>query len=125
MELFTKLFGPSLSAFVCPSFRPRCPERLPDGPAAARSGGLLAAAGARNRGHYQRSVSAPEPTLTSTGWRASPRQTGGRDRWHDEGIRMEDYVRPYLRSMERHNRFGVYFIFQAMERGSSFGPCGW
>ena len=43
-------------------------------------------------------------------------------RWHDEGVRMEDYVRPYLRSMERHNRFGVYFVFQAMERGWTFRP---
>jgi hypothetical protein len=43
-------------------------------------------------------------------------------RWHDEGVRMEDYVRPYLRRMERQNRFGVYFIFQAMERGWTFRP---
>jgi hypothetical protein len=42
--------------------------------------------------------------------------------WHDEGVRMEDYVRPYLRRMERLNRFGVYFIFQAMERGWTFRP---
>lgn len=42
--------------------------------------------------------------------------------WHDEGVRMEDYVRPYLRRMERENRFGVYFIFQAMERGWTFRP---
>lgn len=43
-------------------------------------------------------------------------------RWHDEGVRMEDYVRPFLRCMERENRFGVYFIFQAMERGWTFRP---
>ena len=43
-------------------------------------------------------------------------------RWHDEGVRMEDYVRPYLRRMEHENRFGVYFIFQAMERGWTFRP---
>ena len=42
--------------------------------------------------------------------------------WHDEGVRMEDYVRPYLQRMERQNRFGVYFIFQAMERGWTFRP---
>jgi hypothetical protein len=42
--------------------------------------------------------------------------------WHDEGVRMEDYVRPYLLRMERLNRFGVYFIFQAMERGWTFRP---
>lgn len=42
--------------------------------------------------------------------------------WHDEGVRMEDYVRPYLRRMEREGRFGVYFIFQAMERGWTFRP---
>ena len=27
--------------------------------------------------------------------------------------------------MERHDRLGVYFIFQAMERGWTFQPCGW
>lgn len=43
-------------------------------------------------------------------------------RWHDEGVKMEDYVRPYLRRMEREGRFGVYFIFQAMERGWTFRP---
>lgn len=43
-------------------------------------------------------------------------------RWHDEGVRMEDYVRPYLDRMERQGRFGVYFIFQAMERGWTFRP---
>ncbi|MFN3325951.1 MAG: hypothetical protein ACK5AZ_20835, partial [Bryobacteraceae bacterium] len=43
-------------------------------------------------------------------------------RWHDQGVRMEDFVRPYLQRMERQNRFGVYFIFQAMERGWTFRP---
>lgn len=43
-------------------------------------------------------------------------------RWHDDGVKMEDYVRPYLRRMEGENRFGVYFIFQAMERGWTFRP---
>ena len=50
------------------------------------------------------------------------RNQGLEIRWHDEGVRMEDYVRPYLRRMERGNRFGVYFIFQAMERGWTFRP---
>ena len=43
-------------------------------------------------------------------------------RWADEGLRKEDYVRPYLQRMERSGRFGVYFIFQAMERGWTYRP---
>lgn len=40
--------------------------------------------------------------------------------WAEKGIRKEDYVRPYLRRMERQQRFGVYFIMKSMELGPSF-----
>ena len=45
--------------------------------------------------------------------------------WPDEkmkkqGIKKEDYVRPYGLSMERRQRFGPYFIFKSMERGPTF-----
>jgi hypothetical protein len=40
--------------------------------------------------------------------------------WAEKGVRKEDYVRSYLRRMERRNRFGVYFILKSMEVGPSF-----
>ena len=45
--------------------------------------------------------------------------------WPDEkmkkqGIKKEDYVRPWGLSMERRQRFGPYFIFKSMERGPTF-----
>ena len=40
--------------------------------------------------------------------------------WAEKGVRKEDYVRRWLRSMERRDRFGVYFIFKSMEQGPSF-----
>jgi hypothetical protein len=40
--------------------------------------------------------------------------------WAEKGIRKEDYVRPYLRRMERGQQFGVYFIMKSMEVGPSF-----
>src|SRR5260370_14922884 len=40
--------------------------------------------------------------------------------WAEKGIRKEDYVRPYLRRMERQQQFGVYFIMKSMEVGPSF-----
>ena len=35
-------------------------------------------------------------------------------------MRKEEYVRRWLRSMERRNRYGVYFIFRSMEQGRTF-----
>ena len=43
-------------------------------------------------------------------------------KWAEKDLRKEDFVLPYLRRMERHNRYGVYFIFQAMEQGWTFRP---
>jgi hypothetical protein len=40
--------------------------------------------------------------------------------WAEKGVRKEEYVRPYLRKMERKNKFGVYFIFKSMEQGTTF-----
>ena len=40
--------------------------------------------------------------------------------WAEKGVRKEDYVRPRLRQMERHQRFGVYFILKSMEVGTNF-----
>jgi hypothetical protein len=40
--------------------------------------------------------------------------------WAEKGVRKEDYVRPWLRRMERLNRYGVYFILKSMEVGPSF-----
>jgi hypothetical protein len=37
-----------------------------------------------------------------------------------KGLKREDYVRPYYARMERHKRFGVYFIFKSMEQGPTF-----
>jgi hypothetical protein len=36
------------------------------------------------------------------------------------GVAQGDYVRPWLRRMERQGRYGVYFILKSMEIGSSF-----
>jgi len=40
--------------------------------------------------------------------------------WAQKGVRKEDYVRPWLRRMERAGRYGVYFVFQSMEQGPTF-----
>jgi hypothetical protein len=42
--------------------------------------------------------------------------------WAEKDVRKEDYVLPLLKRMERHNQFGVYFIFQTMEQGWTFRP---
>jgi hypothetical protein len=40
--------------------------------------------------------------------------------WAEKGVRKEDHVRPWLRRMERRQRYGVYFIFRSMEQGRTF-----
>jgi hypothetical protein len=42
--------------------------------------------------------------------------------WAEKGVNKEEYVRPYLRRMERAERYGVYFIFQAKEQGWTYRP---
>jgi hypothetical protein len=41
-------------------------------------------------------------------------------RWPEKGIKNEDLVRPFCLSMERRQRFGVYFILKSMEQGPTF-----
>ena len=43
-------------------------------------------------------------------------------KWAEKDLRKEDYVLPFLRRFEREDRYGVYFIFQAMEQGWTFRP---
>ena len=40
--------------------------------------------------------------------------------WAEKGVRKEDYTRRALRRIELQKRFGVYFILQRMEAGTSF-----
>ena len=40
--------------------------------------------------------------------------------WAEKRGRKEDFVLPYLKNMEKQNRYGVYFIFQSMEQGATF-----
>ncbi|MGH7148692.1 MAG: hypothetical protein ACREUI_07505 [Burkholderiales bacterium] len=40
--------------------------------------------------------------------------------WAEKGVRKENYVRRWLRAMERTDRYGVYFIFKSMEQGPTF-----
>lgn len=40
--------------------------------------------------------------------------------WAPKDVRKENFVWPFLRRMERQNRYGVYFIFQSMEQGRTF-----
>ena len=40
--------------------------------------------------------------------------------WAEKGVRKEEYVLRWLRSMERAKKYGVYFIFRSMEQGPTF-----
>src|SRR5947199_10711128 len=40
--------------------------------------------------------------------------------WAGKGVRKEDYVRHWLRRMERTGQYGVYLIFQSMEQWPTF-----
>lgn len=40
--------------------------------------------------------------------------------WAEKGVRKDEYVERWLRSMVRGNRYGVYFIFRSMEQGPTF-----
>jgi len=40
--------------------------------------------------------------------------------WAQKGVRKEDYVRSYMKSMVRKKQFGVYFVFKSMEQGTTF-----
>ncbi len=45
--------------------------------------------------------------------------------WAEKDQNKETYVLPYLRRLEKQNRYGVYFIFQAMEQGWTYRPGYW
>ena len=40
--------------------------------------------------------------------------------WAEKGVRKEDHVRRWFRTMERAGRYGVYFIFKSLEQGPTF-----
>jgi hypothetical protein len=40
--------------------------------------------------------------------------------WAEKGVRKEDYVQRWQRSMQRADHYGVYFIFKSMEQGPTF-----
>src|ERR1700693_1447494 len=40
--------------------------------------------------------------------------------WAEKGVRKEDYVQRWQRSMARADSYGVYFIFKSMEQGPTF-----
>ena len=40
--------------------------------------------------------------------------------WAEKGVRKEDFVRRWQRSMVRKNAYGAYFIFKSMEVGPTF-----
>lgn len=40
--------------------------------------------------------------------------------WAEKNVRKKTDVLPWLRPMERGNRYGVYFIFKSMEQGKTF-----
>jgi hypothetical protein len=42
--------------------------------------------------------------------------------WAEKDLSKEDYVLPFLHRLERDQRYGVYFIFQAMEQGWTYRP---
>jgi len=40
--------------------------------------------------------------------------------WAEKGVRKEDFVRPYLKKMEKQNRLASTSFFQSMEQGTTF-----
>jgi hypothetical protein len=40
--------------------------------------------------------------------------------WAEKGVRKQDDLRPYLRQMEKQQRYGVYFILKSLEQGTTF-----
>jgi hypothetical protein len=118
METFTKLFG-SLLVFVY-----HCFDRI------VILGHIPLLTRPENIVHFFRDVHRSGPitkdvlrkrTNEYNGWvEAFARNHKIPIEWAEKGVRKEDYVRPYQQRMERHNRFGVYFILKSMEVGPSF-----
>lgn len=41
-------------------------------------------------------------------------------KWAEKGVRKEEETRPFLDSMEKSGRFGVYFAYRSMEQGPTY-----
>ena len=118
MELFTKLFG-SLLVFVY-----HCFDRI------VIHGYLSALTRPEQVVYFFRQVvgvAAVDKEVLSrrTGeyqdWvEAFARNHGTPIEWAEKGVRKEDYVQRWLRSMVRAQRYGIYFIFKSMEQGPTF-----
>lgn len=120
MELFRKLFGTWLV------FTYHCFDRM------VISGYLMGLQRCGQVVYWLREVLGLEqvdkaalsrPTEQYVAWvEAFARKQGLPLEWAEKGVDKEEYVRPYLRRRERADRYGVYFIFQAMEQGWTFRP---
>jgi hypothetical protein len=118
MELFTKLFG-SLLVFVY-----HCFDRI------VIHGYLSALSRPEQVVYFFRDVVGVEVvdkevlsrrTDEYQGWvEAFARNHRTPIEWAQKGVRKEDYVARWLRSMVRAQRYGVYFIFKSMEQGPTF-----
>lgn len=120
MELFTKLFG-SWLVFVY-----HCFDRI------VLSGYLMGLQKPGQVVYWLRSAEGvpgvtkevlARRTADYLGWvQGFARNRGIPLEWAEKDVRKEEYVRPWLRRMERKGDFGVYFIFQAMEQGWTYRP---
>lgn len=120
MERFTKLFG-SWLLFVY-----HCFDRI------VLSGYLMGLQRPGQVVYWLRTVKGiqaitkevlSERTRRYVGWvEAYARNRSIPLQWAEKGVDKEEYVRPYLRKMERAGGYGVYFIFQANEQGWTYRP---
>jgi hypothetical protein len=120
MELFTKLFGTWLL------FSYHCFDRI------VLSGYLMGVQRCGQVVYWLREVLGQEVidkavlsrrTAEYVAWvEAHARKQGIPLEWAEKGVGKEAYVAPYLQRMEKAGRFGVYFIFQAMEQGWTYRP---
>ena len=118
MESFTKLFG-SLLVFVY-----HCFDRI------VINGYLEHLARPGQVVHFFREVlgiraitkdALGKRTAEYRRWvEAFARKQGIPMQWAEKRVRKEDFVVPYLKKMQKQNRYGVYFIFQSMEQGATF-----
>lgn len=118
MESFTKLFG-SLLVFVY-----HCFDRI------VINGYLEHLARPGQVVHFFREVlgiraitkeALGKRTAEYRRWvQAFARKQGIPMQWAEKRVRKEDFVLPYLKKMQKQNRYGVYFIFQSMEQGATF-----
>src|ERR1035438_1522119 len=120
MELFTELFGSWLL------FSYHCFDRV------VMSGYLMGVQRCGQVVYWLREVMGREAidkealrqrTKEYVGWvEAYARKQKLPLEWAEKGVGKEAYVEPYLRRMEKAGKWGVYFIFQAMEQGWTYRP---